>query len=1145
MGCTGSATASVSYVPMSITIASNANTAACLPTGTATANPATNGTSPYTYTWSPSGGTNLTASNLSTGTYTVTATDPNGCSASASTTINQTSAIQFQTSGTQSFSYSPSIRTWTVPTGVSSITVTASGGGGGRGRGGLGGRGATITNAAVSVTSGHTIDIITGGVGSTGTFGGGGGGGTYVWDASNTTTPLVVAGGGGGGGYYNTNSTGSAASTITTAHNYTSTYDNTTQVNITGGGGGSHVSFVGGAGGAGWNGNGANGAGTTASHGGTAATSGGTAGAAGSNGATGGFGGGGGSGYGGGGGGGYNGGGGGNDFYPTFAAGGGGGGSAVNGANPLICSATNSTNGTVTIRYTLSQNPVVINNVSCNGGSDGSLSAPSVTGGTTPYTYSWAPSGGSNTTASNLSAATYTITITDASGCSLTSASTITQPVALVASASATANVTCIGGSTGIATANPSNGNTPYTYLWSDGSSQTSAVASGLSAGSYTLTVQDNCGVSQTTSVSITQPSVLSAVASVNSNVICNGSNNGSALANPSNGTSPYTYLWSDASSQTSNTATGLSAGSYSVTVYDNCGNSSTASVTITQPNPFTKSVAVITNVSCNGNKDGSASANPSDGTLPYTYLWSDASSQSTNIASGLSAGSYTVTITDHCGASSTASVTINQPNVLTETVTGEVEVRCNGGNTGAATVTGWGGSSPYTYTWSNGPITTNTTVSGLSAGVYTVTCTDANGCQAMHTVGLHQPSPMRDSIVTSKTVNVKCNGISNGVAVLGVKLGTVPYTYLWSNGVTTATVNGLSGGTYTVAISDNCGASGSAGVTITQPLLALSQTTTLNKNVTCHAGNDGSATSNPAGGTSPYTYLWNTGETNQTITDFIAGTHLCTLKDNNGCSTLASAIITQPAVITATFVQTKPLCNASANGSITATGKGGSGNYTGYLWSNSQATQTATGLTAGIYTVIVTDNNGCSGSSSSVLASPALITANAITGPVCVGGVKGKITASATGGTPAYVYTWSNGSSNVGNTASVTVPFGSYTVTISDKNNCPSVHANITFNSCPGNSPHGGLEDSNSAPGIMEITVYPNPNNGQFTVDGLENGMIIEMYDYTGRKLTTVVASGNSMQLNLLNQANGIYLIRILDKDGNLLNQKKVVKTN
>ena len=309
----------------------------------------------------------------------------------------------------------------------------------------------------------------------------------------------------------------------------------------------------------------------------------------------------------------------------------------------------------------------------------------------------------------------------------------------------------------------------------------------------------------------------------------------------------------------------------------------------------------------------------------------------------------------------------------------------------------------------------------------------------------------------------------------------------------------------------------------------------------------NGSATSNPSGGTTPYKYAWApVGGTAQTSTTLSSGTDKCTITDAHGCTATATVSLTQPTAIGATFTKTPPQCFGDSKGIIIAKGNGGSGSYTGYSWAPyGGSSSTAAGLSSQYYTVTVTDNTGCSGTASISLGQPVIITAS-VTGPSCLGqGGKGKVVAVGAGGTAPYNYTWSNGSSTVGTTGTINLPNGSYTVTVSDKYSCPSATASISFGACP--SALGPDEAGNGTnSGLTDITVYPNPSSGQFTIEGLDKGMIVEMYDYTGRIISTQTSTLNTLlSINLSNQPNGIYLIRILDKDGNLVGQKKVVKTN
>jgi len=287
---------------------------------------------------------------------------------------------------------------------------------------------------------------------------------------------------------------------------------------------------------------------------------------------------------------------------------------------------------------------------------------------------------------------------------------------------SVTFNVTCNGGSNGSVSATPSHGATPYTYSWSGGGTNSSKT--GLAAGTYTITVTDNVGVTGSATVTITQPTTLVALATTTANVTCHGGSTGSVSATPSGGTSPYTYSWSGGG--TNSTKTGLAVGTYTVTVTDHCAATATATATITQPTSLSLSANTTTNVSCNGGSTGSVSSSPSGGTTPYTYSWSGGGTNSSK--TGLTAGTYTITATDNCGATATATTTITQPTTALSIIASTTaNASCSAGNIGSASSTASGGTSPYTYSWTGGG--TSSTYTGLSAGIYTLTVTDHNGC--------------------------------------------------------------------------------------------------------------------------------------------------------------------------------------------------------------------------------------------------------------------------------------------------------------------------------------------------------------------------------------------------------------------------------
>jgi uncharacterized repeat protein (TIGR03803 family) len=519
--------------------------------------------------------------------------------------------------------------------------------------------------------------------------------------------------------------------------------------------------------------------------------------------------------------------------------------------------------------------------VSCNGNSDGHATA-NISGGTAPYTYSWAASGGTNRTATGLSAGSYTISITDNAGLTASNTVVITQPAVLGATTGFT-QASC-NLSNGSATATVTGGTSPYTYLWNDASSQTTATANNLSAGTYDVGVADMNGCTTSATVTVTQPSVVSASISGQTNVTCNGGSNGTASSSVSGGSAPYTYDWSAGNASTSGVSS-LGAGIYSLTVTDNNGCSSSTTVTITEPNSLTAGAAETANVSCNGGNNGSAMANPSGGTSPYTYQWNDGNSQSTAAATGLTVGSYTVTITDACSGSATASVGVSQPPNLGASANATTNVYCIGGNNGSATATPTGGTSPYTYLWSSGSQTTPT-ATGLSTGAYTVIIHDNCGTSFTANVTITQPNPI--GVSATAAANVSCHGGSNGIASSTVTGGTAPFTYSWTGGGGNASsASDLGVGTYTLTVNDACGDGPlTTSVIITQPatdLTIISTTSTLDTGTNCVA----TASVSVSGGTPPYNYAWTSGSTVDSVYNQCSGsTDTCYVTDANGCIT-------------------------------------------------------------------------------------------------------------------------------------------------------------------------------------------------------------------------------------------------------------------
>ena len=389
---------------------------------------------------------------------------------------------------------------------------------------------------------------------------------------------------------------------------------------------------------------------------------------------------------------------------------------AINGVASCF---TNSNYGTLSVS-SINTSSASQTNIACFGGSTGNASV-SPSGGIGAYTYSWSPSGGTAATATGLAQGSYTVTVTDAISCQATRTFTITQPAAAVGGSTITTNIACFGGTNGTIDLTPSGGTPGYTYNWGGGITTQDRVS--LAAGNYSVTITDANNCTGTVNATVTQPATPISGNYVVTNIACYGGTNGSIDLTPSGGTPGYTYNWGGGI--TTQDRTGLAAGNYSVTITDANSCTKIVNVTVTQPASAVSGSTVVTNVACFGGTNGAIDLTPSGGTPGYSYNWGGG--VFTQDRTGRAAGNYSVTITDANSCTGIVNVTITQPASAVSGSTVVTNITCPGAATGTINLTPSGGTPGYTYSWTGGPTTEDRV--GVTAGTYTVTITDDNGC--------------------------------------------------------------------------------------------------------------------------------------------------------------------------------------------------------------------------------------------------------------------------------------------------------------------------------------------------------------------------------------------------------------------------------
>jgi gliding motility-associated-like protein len=585
----------------------------------------------------------------------------------------------------------------------------------------------------------------------------------------------------------------------------------------------------------------------------------------------------------------------------------------------------------------------------------------------------------------------------------------------------ASSNLLCYGVCTGSASIVVQGGVPPYSYSWSP-NPDTGNTAINLCAGSYTCVVTDALGATVSHTYAITQPTALSTSIS-GSSILCVNSCTGFAQVSASGGTPGYTYAWSN--TQNTSGINSLCPGTYSVIVSDVNGCSDSLSISINQ-SPTIVATISATATPCNSS-NGSVAVSASGGAGTLSYLWIPGS-YTTSVVSNLAAGIYTVTVTDQNGCTAVLTDTVVAVGAPVTFTSGIVNNACSADSSGTATVH-TSGAGPFSYQWSPYGGSDSTAIN-LTAGTYSVIVTDVQGCTQLQTVVVTAPPLLTGTL---SVTNDNCS-TSSGAISISASGGVNPYSYVWSNSQTTSSINGLPAGVYSVTVTDLNGCTYDTSVVVSATVAPTLNITSLS-NALCFGDSTGMATINASGGSAPLSYAWQPyGGNNSNATGLAAGTYTVTVTGSDGCSSSVSITVSQPQALVLNCSAVAENCS-NADGSASAVAGGGSGGYT-FLWNTLANTDSIQQLASGIYSVVVTDMNGCFDSCSVMV--PTTATAMADAGQDVTIEEGQSVLLTATGGltylwTPADLVTCNNCASTIA-TPSVTTVF---IVTVIDSAGC------------------------------------------------------------------------------------------------------------
>jgi hypothetical protein len=710
--------------------------------------------------------------------------------------------------------------------------------------------------------------------------------------------------------------------------------------------------------------------------------------------------------------------------------------------------------------------------VRCHGGTDGRLTLRPA-GGTGTFTmFEWTPSVSTSEVAADLPEGTYKVRAQDSNGCWTNEAvRTLTAPEKLAVSLVSTGgrngyDVSCHDSKDGAVETNISGGVSQYMTKWSTGS--TGATLIEVGTGIYEAVVTDANGCVATRLLELTAPEPIDFAIEELSPVRCAGDYSG-AMESQSirNSIGMVNLLWS--SGETTHAISNKGAGTYSLTVSDEQGCSTTRWHTLIEPATYTIDVITVSDyhgnaIRCYGEANGSLTAlvrdDANSNTIPAdNYTWRKnglemVSGATLSSIQDLTAGSYGVTVTYNTFCALEKNIEVNEPPpvdalISTASSYNGMPISCFGKSDGALKGKASGGTgTDYSYTWNTGA--TGPEITQVPAGTYTLSATDINGCLGSATKTLTGPEPMKAAITIQSDFNglpLSCADASDARLQASATGGTPQYSYLWTSGQTTHSLLDVTAGQYALTVRDANGCSAEAETTVIDPAPIRATIVGMSGyngyGVSCNGVSDGFLRADGTGGTGVFDFHWQ--ESSNTLPlhkNLTPGNYRVKVTDQNGCEAFTDALITEPTPVALTAAETWDVsCNRGTDGAILLNAEGGTGIFKFGIGVNQwQSDPAFDDLEAGVYTLFAKDENGCSQSKDVTIHEPPVIDIRFENiQPSRCGDANGQAMAVATGGRGGYSFVWRDQDETIlSNESLVTkLPPGIFVVNVSDERNC------------------------------------------------------------------------------------------------------------